>query len=347
MSEDKRKGRAVKNERTSDKLRYSLDYLFEYYYQARKAEGRADNTLKTYVANYKYFCEYLDMRGVGRDIRNVDVELGREYIIWLRDEKVKFSEDCNVPDYVRTIGLEPKSINTRIKNLKTMFKFLHEEGVIDSNPFAYLRNVQDIGRDIEVLSPEELKRLLDAPNQRKYSEFRDYVVLNLLIDGMLRVDEALTLRRENVDPSTCSVFLRRDITKTRKSRIVPITKRTLKLITELMRETVEFSSDYVFLSNYGERLTPNHFRHQLKKYAEMAGLDKRVYPHLMRHSGATLFLEEGGSQRHLQVILGHADGRMTAHYTHLSDKNVKKNHEEFSPMNAIVGKLERSRKTKR
>ncbi|WP_211081344.1 tyrosine-type recombinase/integrase [Paenibacillus xylanexedens] len=88
------------------------------------------------------------------------------------------------------------------------------------------------------------------------------------------------------------------------------------------------------------------FRHQLKKYAERAGIEKRVYPHLLRHSGVILFLEEGGSQCHLQVILGHADGRMTAHYIHLSDKNVKRNHAEYSPLNAVIGKLEsRERRT--
>ncbi|UPK45945.1 tyrosine-type recombinase/integrase [Paenibacillus pabuli] len=103
----------------------------------------------------------------------------------------------------------------------------------------------------------------------------------------------------------------------------------------------------IFLNNYGKRLVPNPFRHQLKKYADRAGIEKRVYPHLLRHSGAMLFLEEGGSQRHLQVILGHADGRMTAHYTHLSDKNVKKNHDEYSPLNAVIGKLEKPRKIKR
>lgn len=344
MSGDKSKGRARKSDRTSDRLRYSLDYLFDYYYQAKKSEGRADNTLKTYEQNYAYFCEFLDMRKIVRDIRNITVETGREYIIWLRDEKTKFSDNCNVPDSVRTVGLLPKSINTRTKNLKTMFKFLKEENVIDTDPFVYLKNVQDIGRDINVLTSEELRQLINAPNQRKYSDFRDYVVLNLLIDGMLRVDEALTLRKEDVDLSACYASLRREITKSRKPRIVPITKRTAKLIAELIRETTEFDSEYIFLNNYGERLLPNHFRHQLKKYADRAGIKKRVYPHLLRHSGATLFLEEGGSERHLQVILGHSDGRMTNHYTHLSDKNVKKNHEEFSPINAVLNKSEKPRK---
>ncbi|GIP21041.1 tyrosine-type recombinase/integrase [Paenibacillus sp. J22TS3] len=155
------------------------------------------------------------------------------------------------------------------------------------------------------------------------------------------------MRKEDLDLSACYASLRREITKTRKPRIVPITKRTAKLIQELIRETTEFDSEYVFLNNYGDRLLPNHFRHQLKKYAARAGIEKRIYPHLLRHSGATLFLEEGGSERHLQAILGHADGRMTAHYTHLSDRNVKKNHEEFSPLSAVVGKSDRSRKITR
>ncbi len=190
-----------------------------------------------------------------------------------------------------------------------------------------------------------MKLLLESPNQRKYCDFRDYVVLNLLIDAMLRIDEALTLRKGDVDFKTGAVTIRKEIAKSRKPRIVPITKRTQKLLQELLRETQEFDSDYVFLSNYGERLTPNNFRQRLKKYAEKANIDPAtIWPHLLRHTGATLFLEEGGSERHLQIILGHADGRMTAHYTHLSDKSVKKNHEEFSALNTIVGSSSKPRK---
>lgn len=293
LSGDKRKGRVVKNERTSERLRYSLDYLFDYYYQAKKSEGRAVNTLKTYEQNYGYFCEFLDMRGIIKDIRNITIETGREYIIWLRDEKPRFSEKCNVPESARTVGLLPKSINTRVKNMKTMFKFLKDEDVIEADPFVYLKNVQDIGRDIDVLTADELSRLIHAPNQRKYNEFRDYVVLNLLVDGMFRVDEALSLKKTDVDLTACYASLRREITKSRKARVVPITKRTAKLLQDLIRETTEFDSEYIFLNNYGDRLVPNHFRHQLKKYADRAGIEKRVYPHLLRHSELRCSLRKG------------------------------------------------------
>ncbi|WP_211749421.1 hypothetical protein [Paenibacillus sp. Marseille-Q4541] len=75
---DRRKGRSIKKERNAERMKYSLDFLFDHYYQARRAEGRAENTLKTYEQNYRYFCEYLDSRGIVRDIRNIDVKLGRD-----------------------------------------------------------------------------------------------------------------------------------------------------------------------------------------------------------------------------------------------------------------------------
>lgn len=341
---DKRKGKTVKNERTSVRMQYSLDYLFEYFYQAKVAEGRAKSTLESYIMNYKGFCEYLEIRELERDIRNVTAELGREYVTWLRTEKRRFGAAHNVPEYAKTVGLLPKSINTRLKVMKTMFTFLEDNEKIERNPFAKVKCVEDLGSDITILEPDDVKSLLDAPNLRKYSDFRDYVILNLLVDGMLRIEEALTIRKKDIDFSSGSISLRKEIVKTRKARIVPITKSTAKLLQELIRETEEFDSEYVFLSNYGERLTPNNFRQRLKKYAKRANIDKNVFPHLMRHTGATYFLESGGSQRHLQIILGHADGRMTAHYTHLSDKSIKKNHDEHSPLNTVLSNSNKSRK---
>jgi integrase/recombinase XerD len=147
-----------------------------------------------------------------------------------------------------------------------------------------------------------------------------------------------------VDLQAGVLILRRETVKTRKARVVPLTKQTVKLIRELNKETEEFSSEYLFLTTQGNSLTPNRFGRSLKEYAEIAGLDKRTYPHLMRHSGATLFLEGGGSARHLQMILGHSSERMTNHYTHLSDKAIKSNHSEHSALNAVIGNNGKPRK---
>jgi integrase/recombinase XerD len=341
---NKTKGKPKKTLRSARETSESLDDLFHAYYQAGVAVGRAPDTLKSYVHNYAAFCEYLDEHGVPRELSYITTELGRAYVIWLRDEKQQYNDKSTMPNYKKVVGLLPKSVNTRLKMLKAMFKFLLEDGLIEHDPFYRVKPLADVGREIKVLTVDELSRLLKAPDQRRYRGFRDYVVLNVLIDGMLRINEAMTLRKEDVDMQSGALILRREVVKTRKSRVVPLTKRTLKLIRELNKETEEFNSEYLFLTTQGNPLTPGRFGRSLKEYADIAGLDKRTYPHLMRHSGATLFLEGGGSARHLQMILGHSSAKMTNHYTHLSDAAVKNNHDEYSALNAVIGNSGKSRK---
>lgn len=127
---------------------------------------------------------------------------------------------------------------------------------------------------------------------------------------------------------------------------MPMQRRTANLLQELLEDSKDFESEYVFLANYGEPLTANHFRHRLRQYAQEAGIG-RVHPHLFRHTGATMFLENGGDIRHLQMILGHADLRMILRYTHLSNNAIVRQHEQFSPLNSILGKLNRERKNGR
>lgn len=121
-------------------------------------------------------------------------------------------------------------------------------------------------------------------------------------------------------------------------------KQTLKLIQDLLCENDDFDSDYVFLANHGEPLRDGQSRHRLKEYAELAEIPIRVHPHLFRHTAATMFLEADGDLRHLQLILGHSDLRMVMRYTHLSKASIKNQHEQYSPLNEVMGKLNKERK---
>ncbi|MFS0688291.1 tyrosine-type recombinase/integrase [Sporosarcina sp. 179-K 8C2 HS] len=198
------------------------------------------------------------------------------------------------------------------------------------------------------MTAEELKSLLEAPDKRTYTGFRDFVVMTLLIDTMARINEILSLKILNVDFSNEMVTIPASIAKNRKSRIIPIQKHTAKLLRELIKEIDDFDSEYIFLANYGEPLTPNNFRNQLRRhYIKTAGIKKRVHPHLFRHTAATMFLEAGGDIRHLQLLLGHSDLRMVMRYTHLSNQALKEQHARYSALNQVTGKLNQKRKTKR
>ncbi|QOR66007.1 tyrosine-type recombinase/integrase [Cytobacillus suaedae] len=166
--------------------------------------------------------------------------------------------------------------------------------------------------------------MLAVPDQRKYADFRDYVIMTVLLDTLCRINEVLSLKKDDIDYTVLTISISPEIAKSRKGRVVPIQKRTARLIKELIAETDFFDSEYVFLANFGEKMHTNHFRKRLTKLAVEAGIKKKVYPHLLRYTGATMFLESGGDIRHLQIILGHADLRMTMKYTHLSSKSILK-----------------------
>ncbi|MGG1684883.1 tyrosine-type recombinase/integrase [Pseudalkalibacillus sp. NRS-1564] len=345
-----RKGKSVKQKRVAAANKYSIsdmDALFESFINSKIAEGRAESTVDKYCLYYRFFAEYLDAKGIERNVHIISTKVIRDYVAWMLEDRVKFDGHKYKPDEVKTPGLSPCSVNDRLKSLKTIFRFFESENVIDSNPTQSIKYVREVDEDVQVLTADELRALLNAADQRKYSDFRDYVLMTLLIDSFMRINEATSIKQSDVDFSAQIVIVRAAVAKSRKSRIIPLQKKTISLLRELLKETEEFESDYVFLANYGERLQPNHFRNQLRKYAKRAGIDRRVHPHLFRHTGATMALEAGMDIRHLQMLMGHSDLRMLIRYTHLSQKSLKKQHADFSPLNEVLGKLNKDRKIKR
>ncbi|WPS88859.1 tyrosine-type recombinase/integrase [Brevibacillus halotolerans] len=341
---DKRKGKRQRTERFSVTSEYALDALFERFYHAKVAEGRKDRTLASYKDNYGFFVAYMDLRGLGRDVRNVDVEMIRSYIVWMLKEKIRFEGHKFKSEAEQTVGLTPTTVNTRLKTMRTFFKYLTIESYISFNPFESIKKVEEDENEIEIMSVEQLQTLLAMPNQRRYSGFRDYVIMNVLIDGFFRINEVLSLRKMDIDFVLGVITVRAEEAKNRKSHSVPISRHTLRLIKDVIKENEDFDTDYVFLANYGEPLRDGQFRHRLKEYAKQANIPIRIHPHLFRHTAATMFLENGGGLRHLQMILGHSDLRMVLRYTHLSKTSIKNQHEKYSPLNDVIGKLNKERK---
>ncbi|KEO83692.1 tyrosine-type recombinase/integrase [Tumebacillus flagellatus] len=342
---DKRTGRRPKFERKAEKTPKTLEELFQVFYDAKVSEGVSKRTLETYRENFRFLCDYLDRVELSHYIANVDAELLRRYQSWMLTAKLRFDGHEHKSEKEKTVGLSPVTVNTRTKNLRTMFRFLRTEGLIEVDPWEHVRKVEEPEIEIKVLSIEQLQKLLQAPNQRSYAGFRDFVLMNVLIDGFMRINEAVSLQISDIDFDLEMVSLRAEVTKTKRFRMVPLQKSTMKLLKELINESEEFGSDYVFLTNYGDPLTANQYRHRLKEHAKIAGVSVRVHPHLFRHTAATIFLEQGGEVRHLAKILGHADLRMVMRYTHLSNKSIKSQHERFTPLNVVVGKLQKDRKT--
>ncbi|WP_328804429.1 tyrosine-type recombinase/integrase [Paenibacillus apii] len=344
---DNRIGKRYKSGRSKVGADKSLDELFDIFYSAKIAEGRSPRTLEMYRESYRYLCDFLAEQKIERTITGITPDLLRSFIAWLLHSKRKWDEHPHKNERNMTLGLSPVTVNTKFGKLRTLFTFLEDEGYIDKNPCAKIRKVKEPQKEMKIMSTDDLKKLLAVPDQRTYAGFRDYVIMNVLIDSFARINEVLTLKVNDVELVHGSIYINETIAKSRRGRTVPIQKRTARLIKELLKECAEFETDYIFCTNYGGPLSDDRFRDRLKKYVKEAGLQIRAHPHLFRHTSATMFLENGGSERYLAEIMGHSDLRMVSKYTHLSQRSIKEKHEQFTPMNNVISGLQKERKTKR
>ncbi|MEJ9160939.1 tyrosine-type recombinase/integrase [Paenibacillus graminis] len=344
---DKRTGKRYKNDRIEVGGDKSLYELFDVFYHAKIAEGRALRTLEMYRESFRYLCEYLEARGIERTLTAVTTEELRSFTAYLLHEKRKWDGHPHKSEANMTVGLDPVTVNTKIGKLRTMFNFLEADGHILHNPFAKVRKVREPEKEIRIMTEDELKLMLAAPDQRTYVGFRDFVLMNVLLDSFARISEVVTLDEDSVDTVHGSIYINEKIAKSRKGRTIPIQKRTARLIAELRKECADFGTELIFCTNYGGKLTDDRVRERLKEYAEKAGVNINVHPHLFRHTAATMFLANGGSEIYLQKLMGHADLRMLEKYAHPSAESIREKHDKFSPVNNVISGLQRPRRTKR
>ncbi|EQB35274.1 hypothetical protein M948_19435 [Virgibacillus sp. CM-4] len=323
-----------------------LDDLFKVFLSIKTAEGRAKSTIQQYKDNYKYFTAFLEKQNIEKSLNELNRTIFRKYITYMREEVTKFEDHKYKTETQRTKGLSPLTINTRLKTLRVMFQCLFEEEIISFNPILGVKNVPNPQENIEILTIEELRSLLKSPNKSTYAGFRDHTLMHVLIDGMSRISESIKLKESDFDFKHNTATIRASVAKNRKSRTLPLKPLTMRLVRKLIDTNSDFSTEYVFLTNYGEPISRDHFRKRLYEYADQAKIKKKVHPHLLRHSAATAFLEDGGDIRHLQMLLGHSDLRMVVRYTHLSNKALQNQHAKHSAINKVANKLSRPRKTK-
>jgi integrase/recombinase XerD len=162
---------------------------------------------------------------------------------------------------------------------------------------------------------------------------RDKAILELFYSSGLRLAELCAASLEWLDEE--EGFLRVK-GKGQKVRLVRVGSRALHAISDYLRNerpnlVKRQTSSHIFLSVRGGPLTPERIRQIVKERAKLAGIDTKVYPHLLRHSFATHLLEGGADLRVIQELLGHADISTTQIYTHVSSKGLRDTHRKFHP----------------
>ena len=234
---------------------------------------------------------------------------------------------------LRQAGISPNSISRKLSAIKTFAKFAYREGYIKTDFTANTDGMRRVKKLPSVLTIEEISNLLAQPDGRKPAGSRDKAMLETLYATGVRVSELINLRLSDVNESVGFV---RCFGKGSKERIIPLGKVAIDYLGQyLANGRPKFaragSSEYLFLTNRGKKMSRVGFWKVIKKYAALAGITKNITPHILRHSFATHLLEGGADLRSIQEMLGHADIATTQVYTHVSRDKLKEVYRKSHP----------------
>jgi integrase/recombinase XerD len=278
-------------------------------------QGLSPRTLEAYGKDLDRFAEYADVKGVAAPL-DITARTLREYVYHLKD-----------------LGLSPASIRRNVSALRTYFRFLTGDGVVVRDPSERLETPKRWRELPDVLTVDEVQRLIAAPTLDDNMVFRDRALLELAYGAGLRVSEWITL---GVRDLMLEEGLIRVFGKGSKERLVPIGRSAIGAVaiyTRELRPKLEKGEGkgILFLNARGRPLTRMGAWKFLRGYVERAGITKHVSPHTLRHSFATHLLEGGADLRAVQEMLGHVDISTTQIYTHVDREYLRQVHRSYHP----------------
>ncbi|MBI4366960.1 MAG: tyrosine recombinase XerC [Deltaproteobacteria bacterium] len=212
----------------------------------------------------------------------------------------------------------PASVARKLASLRTFFQFWVRQGAITENPAKEIATPKVPKRTPRFLSVDETQALLEMPSGGHVLEMRDKAMMELIYSSGLRVSELVGLNTDDVDAKVGQV---RVMGKGRKERIVPVGSKACEAIRRYAEKREQIAvggTPALFCNRRGGRLTARSVERMMLKYLRGAGLNKRVTPHVLRHTFATHLLNSGADLRGIQELLGHASLSTTQKYTHVS-----------------------------
>ncbi|MEP2775219.1 MAG: tyrosine recombinase [Luteolibacter sp.] len=233
----------------------------------------------------------------------------------------------------KSAGMVGSSLRITTVHLKIYFRWLAATGRLEMDPAEPLVSAKPDRTLPSTLSAEEMRNWLDGIPTDEPLGRRDRAILELFYSAGLRLAELCAARLEWMDFE--EGFLR--VTgKGNKTRLVRVGDTACTAIKDYLSNgrpslVSAKTSSHIFIGIRGAQLTPERIRQIVKERAALAGIDKTVYPHLLRHSFATHLLEGGADLRVIQELLGHADIATTQIYTHVSSRGLKDMHRKFHP----------------
>jgi len=294
-----------------------MQEVFDRYINYLEVERNASPyTVRNYTTDLLGFFQFLKDKGLA-SLKEVDRNVLRDYLLHLVEQ-----------------GLAKASIARKLSAIRSFYRYLEREEILTANPVQKTSSPKLDRRLPSFLSIDEIIRLLEAPDVSTPQGQRDRALLELLYATGLRVSELVSLNLEQVNLDAREI---RVWGKGSKERMVLMGEPAARALTVYLNQgrpglLGKKRTSALFLNRYGGRLTERSVQSILQEYANIAGIGKRVHPHMLRHTFATHLLDGGADLRVVQELLGHASLSSTQIYTHVSKSQAKKVYLSAHPM---------------
>ena len=290
-----------------------------------------------------HFHDFLTMLRVERNVSDHTMDAYKrdinQYLMYLGDLDLQNLSDVkstHVRDYIRVLndrGMAPASISRIISSIRTYYRFLSSENILNENPVLLINNPKLPKKLPDVLSEKEISLIINAIQESSQFYQRDKAIIEMLYSCGIRVTELCNLEMSNL-------FIDEDLIrvmgKGNKERLLTLGARSKKYVNEYIKHSrnshiKKSGSSFLFVSRNGNQLTRAMINIILNKWTQVSGLKKSVSPHKLRHSFATHLLEGGADLRFVQALLGHSDISTTQIYTHIDKHYLKEVYKVHHP----------------
>lgn len=277
----------------------------------------SSNTVESYQRTLNEFIEFLEKENID-NFNDVKYSSIRKYLTYLNEKK-----------------LSKNSINNRISCLRSFYKYLVKEELVENNPMSLVENIKTAKRNPDFLFPEEMIELLDSIDVQDDLGVRNKAMLEIMYASGLRCSEVVNLTLDCIDFYNRVLLIHG---KGNKDRYVPFHEYAgdwlLKYIEESRSNLVSTSNhQYVFVNKRGERMTNRGVQDIIKRISKKYDPTKNIHPHTFRHSFATHLLNAGADIRTVQELLGHENLSTTQIYTHITKEHLKEVYLKTHPRN--------------
>lgn len=297
-----------------------LEVLEDYMTDCKYRDLRR-TTIRAYEQSLRLLFKFLEDNYGIIYVDDVKEEYIRNYIDFTKergkysyvsnDNKINSNVPQNRGDFGKKVSL--CTLDNYIGNIKMFFTWCKDNKLISKDPSLKIKRIKYSRKPKAEITVDEFNKLLRSLDLTLFSEYRDYIIIQLLMDTGMRVGECLELRENDVDIRNKTIFISGEIAKGRKDRYV--------------------DSEYMFATNRGTKYQIHSFEKHIRNYIKRIKIDKQITPHTLRNNFAKRFLMGGGDIYTLSKLLGHSSIRVTEQaYLDLTTTDIRKNYLKFSPL---------------